>query len=492
MATVIENPPTLGLNKADNYITLQADADPENSTTRVRIRTVGAANNETLTLRWNGKSAAYIFKTSPSADNELPLPSGSFQTYYQGLINNHFLRNIELAQDWYMSVIEAAGEYLLYFVSRIQSNLNAELSEEENSGVSVSLITPPLFNLKTPIVSVVTERPDGQEDYHITLAADYNPVTLQASFNLGGVLPLRPHLPGGIAGTGPYLFQDAIDCYRKYFVRWAERDNQLDTVSLSTKRGPYYMLHGALAGVNDPSANYEPRQVSLQQPDWVYHLHPSALTGVQVRARIYRMDGSTQDYTRSDMPTFALEPWKQYWFQAGSAHLRIEQAPNPTNSEIVAYDWQLVSNGTVIRTVRYQIDPECHPWSQYLLYDNGAGACESLHLKGKTTQGYRVDREEYRTAKGRNHTPAAGEFGYYNPQGIRTHQVATGWYSARFIERLRQLLLGDVWLIDVANNRFVKVAIETNSIEDRRDDQNLFGLEFTYRISNYDDAYNNY
>jgi len=129
----------------------------------------------------------------------------------------------------------------------------------------------------------------------------------------------------------------------------------------------------------------------------------------------------------------------------------------------------------------------------YLLCENGVGGMESIGVRGKKTHQYEVSREVFHRTRWEDWTPAAGDLGHFAQEGQQRWEVSTGWYDASYIKHLRQLLMSDaVYWIDTANERFVKVVVDTETMDDERDDEQLFQLTFQFGLASFDHAYNSY
>jgi hypothetical protein len=213
-----------------------------------------------------------------------------------------------------------------------------------------------------------------------------------------------------------------------------------------------------------------------------------------VSAKLYWSDGNMTDYTPSHATQSTLLANTLYWFQSGYKQMRLYEATPPeAGLTIVRYDWQLCDgDDEVLLSIPFLVDCDCVPNEMYLLFDTGLGGLETLRIKGHLTQGYEVQRNTFRATKYAGYTAANGELGYYNQNGVGVYACATGWYEARYIQHLRQMLLAECWLVDVANNRFVKVLIDDDSIQDMSTDKDLFGFEFTLKIAGFDTAYHNF
>ena len=126
-----------------------------------------------------------------------------------------------------------------------------------------------------------------------------------------------------------------------------------------------------------------------------------------------------------------------------------------------------------------------------LLFSNGLGGCESACFRGRQSVRYTTAAEEVQRPRPQGWSISDGEFSMLGANGRASRVINTGWYSdPYYLEHLRQMPMGDVWLIDTANQRFERVTVEPGEIEISRDDDTLFSLSFTIRAAWLDAASN--
>jgi hypothetical protein len=510
-------PPDLGLSKADNYATLTAPGDPADLVVSVQYSFLSADPGEVFVLNWLNNRVEYVFRLLPDTEDELPTRTGQpYDEWYQELIDNYLIKNFILASNWIMSVEEVTpGDFYLTFTYRYRVSIVPVADTVESTAATGVIINTPVYELpdSSPVLSVVTLRSDGNEDYLLKLLAEYDIYTLAADFNISpAFFGLTPHLPAGFTPTSSLRRGVASSAFQKYYLRYCERENSGYTYqNFSGLNGPYYMLYGGKSATSNNTFsaalaspivchNYNPtlgsivpKEVSTNQPDWVYLWIDLSISNAYVSAKIYWSDGSTSDYTPSHSNQDTLSAHTLYWFQAGYTQMRLVDAPNPEQLEIVAYDWQLRDgDDELLCSVNFKVDCNCLPNELYLLFDTGLGGMETVRIAGHLKQGYEVQRENFQRTRYKDYNLREGELSYFNQKGIQQYQCATGWYEARYIQHLRQLLLAECWWADYQNNRFIKIQIDTDSIQDVNTDKDLFGFEFTFKIAGFDTAYNNY
>lgn len=124
------------------------------------------------------------------------------------------------------------------------------------------------------------------------------------------------------------------------------------------------------------------------------------------------------------------------------------------------------------------------------MLDNGLGGCESVRFKGKFQQKYEGKRDIIQKAQSKNFELSEGVFNTFNAEGRHRYIANTGFYPRAYIEHLRQLLLGEVWLMDITHERYIKLIVDTKSFDIHEDDQELFALEFRCRPAYIDNHFN--
>lgn len=517
--TLSTPPPALALSKADTYVTFNSDVVAADRF-KISISMLAADPGEVLAIAWDDQKEVYVFRLLP--DEESELPTRTFQTYpewYQQLIDEHFINNYALASNWWMTVEEiSAGNWYLVFTYKFKENITLKTTTAESNAVSGLILDMPDYStpLKSAVMSVVNPIAPGNEDYLLTLLGDYDVTTQLVSFNINAAFyQLHPHLPSIISfiPTSTHRRGVATDAFLKYYLRYCERENtDFNYYNFSDLQGPYYMLYGGLSALSNNTFstalsspivchNYNPtlesavpKEVGINQPDWVYLWVDLEIPNAYVSTKIYWSDGTSTDYTPSHASPATLLGNTLYWFQSGYRQMRLHEATPPeANLSIIGYDWLLLNaDDEVVRSIHFIVECECPPNELYILFDTGLGGMETLRVKGHLTTGYEVQRSTFRVTKYAGYTPADGEVSYFNQRGVAVYQCATGWYDARYIQHLRQMLLADCWLVDVRNNRFVKIIITEDSIRDTSTDSDLFGFEFSFNIAGFDTAYHNF
>lgn len=477
---------------------------------------------EQIDIKWDDKRVHIsVSDEAYGGNNIFPFRSGSLSDYIV-VLEEHLKRNELLLTYWKIESASTATTASITFTFKELKELTPVVTHDlSHCTVTITPSTGPYYadNLSA-VLKIIEIDHIGEEELTASLTAPFDAKTGIAEFEIGGVFNLEPHLPFEYTIYENYQalgWGEATKAYRTYYLRYSEKyGSPPATVALFLSESRWVVLGGYrgesfknffnityhnaachqhfikhLIRWQDGALFYKP--VSKEQPDWVYVFCHFPLTNARILCQIYFDDDTTMQWEYPNT-TFALEAYKLYWFPSGFRQMRLREAYDASDREVVRYEWRLVQNDgqqeVVYANRGYEVSCECHPWNLYLLYFNGLGGCETLHLKGKSQEQYDVTRELFRRTRWTDTEDKTGELGSFNAEGTQVWEVSTGWHSYDYIRRIRQVLMGDTWLINVISSRFLKVVIDTNSIKDVGDDQELFALTFTLRLSAFDKAFN--
>lgn len=311
---------------------------------------------------------------------------------------------------------------------------------------------------------------------------------------------LRPHLPNEstiapaiIAGL---IHGEATDCLMNYRLRYADKYGTPAIAELlQVTENTYTAILGAKSkdSLHDPAAAlrhaYRRRDkkqfrkpVTREQPDWMYWIAPDDVEGVYALVTITWSDGTQSPYTPFGTTLIEVEPGKMYWFGCGFGQLKLGTQSPPSGTDpaavIVAYQFALTSGDFMLGVHSVDYDVHYRPWGHYLLFSNGVGGCESVWMSGTAEESYTVTSQEYALADYPGKPLKEGNFATLGAEGRGVMQLRSGWYDdPYYVEHLRQLPLSQrVWLIDLANKRFVPLVVEAGEMDVRQDDETLFAF----------------
>jgi hypothetical protein len=411
--------------------------------------------------------------------------------------------------------------------SRVAGELEITIDDNlANITVTATNVTDPAQpdNLRA-VLEVFTDTGDPNTDASLLKQhSPYEFATASTSINISPAFAhLEPYLPPANsinpASVPALLYGVAASVFQKYYLRYADKYGAPAFSEAMVKSASSYLaVLGSRAGdavTTDAGGllhSYRRtdgvvfrKPVSDTQPDWVYWLCPSDISEVFVTVLIYWSDGTTSEYEPWGSSLVTVEPGEAYYFISGYRQLKLHnQAPSGSTAAdayIVGYDWRLGPTDDSLNyraIVRYDVAWYWH-WHHYLLFSNGLGGCESVSLRGKSKQGYIIDAETVRrTRKARSsrdttgHTVTDGDVNLLYAEGQKTFEMNTGWFDdPYYLEHLQQLPLAHAWLIDLTNRRFLRVIVDTSSLDAvRADDETLFSLKFTLKAGWIDQSFN--
>lgn len=333
-------------------------------------------------------------------------------------------------------------------VARLKSGFDADGRTEVNFAglLDEPLGVPPGFTLGS-LQTYAAFRPVGTVEYFFRYADSYGRPPQPETLAKSGTFVV---VPGGSEGRSP--------------LRWG-------TV------GNYQLCHAYLK--EDDS--YFAKPISLNQPDWCYFFSNGA-GSVTPFITVFYQDGTNERFQVPGSSTqgTGLGLWA---FPCGPIQIGIEQAPSWSTKNAVRYRFELEGSDMVIN---YQILPDCHPWETFLAYENGAGGIESVVFRGKSVEGYAAQGQGFRRATTRLQTAERGAVASYNNEGRRVLRLRSGYLDRDYINHLRQILIGRVWLCDTNRRQMVAVTVTNSNLSLTEDDNDLHSVEITVETATPD------
>lgn len=535
-ATLDTAPSPRALSKQPIWIALSTDATVSAAASVViTITNTGPTAAQTFQITWGGNDLTFTVTDPLTADAlDWPLHDGvETLTAYTDRVADR-LRAHETLHDYFSIARSGAGvitltqrtlEVVDITVTEGMTDVSAVITDvtavttEDNLRALVEVWTD-TGNLATSekLISLHSpyQLPEGETE--IDISAAFSALTAHLPTESTIQIGLSLALPNGAA----------TDAFQKYFLRYADKYGTPAVAETLTKSDSYIAILGSLAGDSlhpvtagagepyirhnysrraeaydfflEADSNILRRPMALTQPDWVYVLFYEgavglpAVTGstvdVYVECLLYWSDGTQSTYQPYDTDPTTLDLDKIYWIISGYKQLKINTVTpsggTAADAYVVAYDWILKrdSDDLALTSASYRV--EVAPgWDYFLLFSNGIGGCETAPFRGKGIERYKTTAEKYRSPRDSNWEVSTHETKLYLNEGQREWELNSGWTpDGDWIEHLRQLCLSDaVWLVDVENERFLAVTVETRDIEVRRDDETIYNLPITVRAS---------
>lgn len=521
-ATLTIPPPSRCFSDSPLWVALTTDATISAEASIVlTISGGGPSAAETLRIQFAGNDLTFTV-ADPLTANALDLPvkgALSLADYADALADR--MRAHEVLHDYFSISRSSSGGETITLTQRLLSVVEIVVTDALSNvtAVATSVTEVTTADALRALVEVWKLTDSAATDTRLLsihtpylLPSGTTEVDIHAAF-----AGLRPHLPD-TSGIYPGLItslicEEATDCYLNYYLRYADKSG-LPAIAETLQRSAsnYMAILGAAAGgtlavattplrhnyVRANGSTILPKPILDTQPDWMYWVCPSGVTEVYMAVTLYWSDGTDSLYLPFDDTPVTVYPGKMYYFGTGPRQLKIGSADIPSGTADDAYvvgylaalarpSGFLIGVHSVTYTLHYASD-----WMYpIILFSNGVGGCETVGFRGKTTMLYETTSEEYRLMPTRSRSTDRGDFSVFSTEGRGEWQVNTGWCDLDYLRHLQQLPLADAaWLVDLAQQRFLKVIVQPGQLETNKDDETLFSLSFSIRAGWVDSAFN--
>lgn len=517
-ASIATAPASLSLSGDDIWVKLQSDLVNTASEARIDLdfSSSGPALANSLLITWPGYNVLFAVEATTNATaTAIPTKSGGETlAEYAVRVVNALRENPTINEFWHITHEGTVGS-----AERVRLSYKTyEPLEPVATGTIINTtitVTDGVAAFEednlAALLQLYTAGATINDDQHVvTLHAPYSRADARATFNLGlGLLPLAPALPN--PNTIDSVFSlywphdEATAAFAKYYFRYSDKYGTPASAVKLAKSSDYYAIYGSRPGdvsafsvaafmlsrhkyysIQEGTVVSFRKPVSINQPDWIYIWASVAATDCSVEIEITWTNGD-QEIVAPSYDPFDLVAKTLYWFVSGPRQIDLAAVTPPAGHKALYYNWRLKGNTgsgeTTLLEIAHQVVHGSMAWQEmYLLMDNGFGGCESVLIHGRKKTKYTAERDTARKVKYTDYSVAVGELFDYNIEGQPAWDVNTGYYPLEYIEHLRQLLLGKLWIIDLHNERFLRVVIDTKSVE-TKDDEQLFSLAFTLRAA---------
>lgn len=499
-ATLITQPSALSFTRNAVRVALQTDnITPDRAYVDLSLTgTVGPTATNTLTITMGVKIWTFVFADTPDSTGwqlPTPPPTGVTELWWKQLAEA-FRRNSEVADTFFVLDV--------YPNIRLRHHEVTPLSITTTSNAVDITVTP---HSVTSIVSVpnlsahISVHDADTHESLLALNGSYNLSDRSCSFDIRAAFAdTRPHLPTEYETAGVQIVgeQRAIHAYRRYYIRYSDRHGVPPKPEIMQRSDNFTVVHGGVSSgrVTDffnrylvPLHNYFTpsldmpfvKSVTREQPDWLYVICPNNEFGLQIEYAVTYSSGEERLFQDNVFNAVAgeIRIIPTGWAQFQSRHI----IRNRQDGEVypVSYEFRIrQADGTLALKLVYELELFA-AWNMYILLDNGIGGMESIRLKGKKTKNYVGESTIFEKNDGSQSTAF--------PQGFTSWEASTGWYEAYQCEHLAQLLLGQLWLIEVNNNplnpTFTPVVADKQSFVYNTDDadEGLHALTFKFRTA---------
>lgn len=518
-STLAVAPIHISLSKDDNYVVLTTNLISYSPSVARIIVSDGSnpSSSQTFTISWGANELVFTFVASPDNSGlQLPLKnSGEIGEDYRARLAEVFQQNERISAAF--QIINSSANQVIRFQYRITEPLDLSV-ESTATGMAALVESTGEYpsteeNLRAKLQLFDATSTDGLP--LANLAAVYssrNPY--EAIFNLRNLAPVKPYLPVSsslaptVEGVNNYTVEVAITAFRELYLRYADKYGTPPFAESLYKSDSFFVLYGGSPGnsrrlfgstlglwlchsyYGSDEMSYE-KPVAPDQPDYIFLFSGSSTFDIGFQVKLIYSDGSNESFVVPSSSPLAMAANTLYCLPSGPEQVVISSAPSYATKTPVAYEFQITDSSyiAVIKRVKYQLISGCLPWQLILAYSNGLGAIETVALHGKTTYGYDAIRELFERVKTRGYQVSDGTTVAYDEQGIQIYEASTAPLPRNYIRHLRQLLLADTWLIDQRGLRFQRIQIITTSMREDKDDQDLYSLSISFRLSATDESY---
>lgn len=466
----------------------------------------GPAVNDTLIIAINDIEHTFTFVATPTEINHIAT-KGSLSISNWFLYLEEYFRSHPIFSDIFTTVrLTDAG------TPRIRLNYNKT--------EVVALIT----NNPSPITDLdfttqsITEITDVENlsawlavcdatthEVLIKKVGNYDVKTGECRFTINEAFDdLTPSVPNPVF----VLPTVATGSFRQFYVRYADKFGNPSVTEARKSSETRTVIAGGTSSGNNlpflgdsvivlrentvnqlPPITAQPSLITYRQPDWVYLCAAYDLQNIFFDILI-TLDDNTTILHNAEL-YFELKRGETQYIATGYRQLGLHTLSISSGAKIVAYDVRFQHDTLgIFYTQSYELDPFTrHPWNVYILFDNGLGGMETVRLKGKRILKYNTDVTIYEND--------GGELSSLFAEGIESVEVSTGYYTLEYIQKLRQLLLGKLYQVTIAQGitdqyTFTKIIADTKSFEIIPDDNDLHALVFTFKKAKMERQHNNY
>lgn len=355
------------------------------------------------------------------------------------------------------------------------------------------------------LCQVIRYTEDHQATYLLAeLSASYNVNTKRAWLNISPAfdMEITPPDPDSIAPEQQTFVRQQPKHWAKYELHFEDQFGIPAEIPETLKEaGPFFALKGGLPMdiVLEPSIlqqgtagmllhiwNADPyvdkallRPALKEQPQWMYFFLVEEID-LSIQLGITYKDGTTDVVEIQGLTTM---PQGVNYIPTGWDQLDISDHADP-EKEVDRWLVGVVSNlGALLFTQIYQLYPH-QEHRHYLAMETGLGGIESVPFWGLRQYSVDSSRETTRLARTPWTTVQSGEYESLNTTANQKFKGRTGYVPKEYLNHIRQLICGELWLIDTQGPRFIKIVADQNSFRNLyQEDDDLFALEFDYRYA---------
>ena len=511
-ATIHTKPLGLALSKDAIYMTVASDKIDiaERAIVSLTLSGAGPSDGQTINIQYLGKNLTFTAKAAPGTNGkEFGLKGALSDPAYLAAVADSFKENQTLSADFDITVV--GNDLILTYkdASPLTIAINNALSNFGTSGLFEVTTTGPWLEPNLACVARVEDATTGA--ILSTFEVPYSTLTGKAVFDLRSALRnLTPQLPNMVDRFGAVT--TALQAYK---VRIADKYGDepeaeaLKYVKTGASVDIFRAIYGASRGnslgtwyTNDGKSkvlhNTPLKQtVTLKQPQFLYVYFINDTTGaIFMTVTAVDISGATHalSYGTVDINPVSATG-KLAWYATDYDTLEIAAKYDAAGGVLPLYSYIFhIKNdlGDTLAQCEYVIDNDCSSSTQYVLCENGCGGMETVAFTGDCIFEYTSERATAEIVRWTDFTTALGDIESYDEKGQITMRMSTKLLDLPSLYRMRQLLLGKTWLVDTANNRFLRIIADTKSISMPTIGQNTGFLAMTFKAAWYDASFNEF
>jgi hypothetical protein len=475
----------------------------------VESNTPGATDGQTIRFEWSGKQVTFTARTTPNNSGyEIPTQTATNAEWLVAIVEA-FHQNEILAAEY-----DIWTDYTQIFL-RYKANILNFLGIIHNlTGIN----QPPNIGFRywgpyaQPNLRSILRVETLENQILSTQEVPHDVADARATFDIHSAFRgLKTVLPSFEANI------QAANAHRVlYQIRFADKygnpaqsealrlDNQQFVAVIGGSRGDSLNTwsHGEWGIIchNRPVDMV----VAKAQPQYVFFLFKKKMRDPQsiidewllpiVRVRVKLNNGTTLTCYPLGVQNMEYEIHDLKYFTTGynqlnlDAHL-VENSIDP-KLHVTQYTVQLVipplNVGEVDRvffSATYHVEQRCNDTELFLLCENNLGGLETVRVAALYIQETQAERQTVERVRWTDWTPALGDFDDFESRTTTVYKCQTPFSSMAELKRLKQLLVGKIWLADVKNKRWIRVIADSKNLEMPRNRATFGAMQFNFKVA---------
>jgi hypothetical protein len=292
---------------------------------------------------------------------------------------------------------------------------------------------------------------------------DLDAGTAKSRFDIHAAFALKPYIPANL-NTGLGF---ATTAYKGYYLRYADRYGSPPLAEGLIKSPTYYAVWGIDAtGFAANTEGYylfhKPNKAPLTpaQSAWMYFMKGGTGTDtLTVNVTVYFSDHVPFDFQL--VATINIEANRLYYLRTDYNYLDIDTACTAVSLDplkITGYDVTLKAGSTTKAMRQFSLNRQQNCTAVQLAFTNAYGGIETITMHPRTVRRVEAERTTFQIEGSEAEDVLTAE-------ARKIWELKTDLLPTDEAERLAQLILGDVWLINRADNEVTSILADTKTVE---------------------------